>query len=197
MFWAFGGGALDVGMSAAAAMMVCCTYTLAVAWGAGQSSPHEVLHCLTVLLWASGGVRGIAVVCNPSHTSPVGPGRGPPSRLLSGTQCILLLCEAREASLRRTGRMAVRRHGDTATGHQTHHPLFATPGSDILQLWPAATLGAGNISWMWTELGQAKRNRHSDYHGVGAERADWMGFKVYSLVAFSAGAYTRPLFGST
>ena len=38
----------NLGMGAAVIMMVCCTYTLSVA----QSSPHEVLHCCSVLLWA-------------------------------------------------------------------------------------------------------------------------------------------------
>lgn len=42
----------ELGMGAAAVMLVCCSYTLSVA----QSSPHEVLHCVSVLLWASGNI---------------------------------------------------------------------------------------------------------------------------------------------
>lgn len=80
-------------MGMAAFMMLCCLYTMSVA----HSSPHEVLHCCSVLLWAS-----------------------------------------------------------------------------------------GNISWMYMELGQARvRQRYSEYHGVGAEREQWLGFKVASLVFFS------------
>lgn len=42
----------EAAVGAAAVMLVCCLYTLSVA----QSSPHEVLHCCSVLLWASGNI---------------------------------------------------------------------------------------------------------------------------------------------
>ena len=42
----------ELGMGAAAVMMVCCAYKLSIT----QHAPHEVLHACSVLLWASGNI---------------------------------------------------------------------------------------------------------------------------------------------
>ena len=63
-------------------------------------------------------------------------------------------------------------------GHGRRSPHEVTHCVALL-LW-----AAGNVSWMWMELGQARLGQWSDYRGAGAAQADWWKFRLASTVFF-------------
>lgn len=60
----------------------------------------------------------------------------------------------------------------------THSPHELTHCLAVM-LW-----ASGNVSWMWMEFGQARVRATSHFRGPGAEREDWMAFKLLSLALF-------------
>lgn len=63
-------------------------------------------------------------------------------------------------------------------GHGQRSPHEVTHCVAVL-LW-----AAGNVSWMWMELGQARLRQWSDYRGAGAAQEDWWKFRLASTVFF-------------
>ena len=65
-------------------------------------------------------------------------------------------------------------------GVGSHSPHELTHCAAVM-LW-----ASGNVSWLWMEFGQARVRATSHFRGPGADKEDWMAFKLLSLFLFSS-----------